>query len=143
VSRRDFGNFTALAVYNGLARNRLGITATKKTGDAVERNRLKREAREYFRLRSPFWPQGLDVIFIAHRDIGWEKRRRTLLSLAEGPEERSFFGFLRHAHGLGFRADLLPTARAVNRKIKDGKLKLKRQTEKEKAARGESLPPRP
>jgi ribonuclease P protein component len=50
---------------NGLGRNRLGVTATKKTGCSVVRSRLKREAREYFRLRNPCWPQGLDVLFVA------------------------------------------------------------------------------
>lgn len=35
---------------NGLDRTRLGITVTKKTGNAVVRNRIKRVVREFYRL---------------------------------------------------------------------------------------------
>ncbi|MDR1039269.1 MAG: ribonuclease P protein component [Deltaproteobacteria bacterium] len=65
ASKAGLGDFTVVCAPNGLGRNRLGITATRKSGNAVARNRLKREAREFFRLRSPFWPQGLDVLFLA------------------------------------------------------------------------------
>jgi len=40
-------------------RTRLGITASKKVGKAIERNRIKRQIREFFRLNrqniSDFW----------------------------------------------------------------------------------------
>ncbi|MDR2422988.1 MAG: ribonuclease P protein component [Deltaproteobacteria bacterium] len=48
----------------GLA-TRLGVTATRKVGRAVTRNRLKRQAREFFRLNRAQWPEGLDVLFVA------------------------------------------------------------------------------
>jgi len=43
---------------------RIGFTVTKRIGNAVTRNRIKRRAREW--LRTHGWvPAGLDVVFIA------------------------------------------------------------------------------
>jgi ribonuclease P protein component len=43
---------------------RLGITVTKKVGNAVVRNRIKRLVREWMRLHG--WiPQGWDVVVVA------------------------------------------------------------------------------
>jgi ribonuclease P protein component len=45
---------------------RLGIVATKKTGNAVARNRIKRLCRECFRLSSALLPdKGIDLVVIA------------------------------------------------------------------------------
>jgi ribonuclease P protein component len=50
---------------------RVGITGTKKTGNAVTRNRLKRQVREYVRLaRAPegsWLPPDRDVVIVAKR----------------------------------------------------------------------------
>ena len=59
------GLFTVVVKPNGLGLNRLGVTATRKVGKAAVRNRLKRLAREFFRLHQGQWPQGLDVLLIA------------------------------------------------------------------------------
>jgi len=49
-------------------RTRLGITVSKKVGRAVERNRIKRQTREFFRLNrqhiSGFW----DINIIARKE---------------------------------------------------------------------------
>lgn len=42
--------------------SRLGITATRKCGDAVERNRLKRTVREIYRRSVPKGPPPLDLV---------------------------------------------------------------------------------
>jgi ribonuclease P protein component len=44
---------------------RLGITASRKLGGAVERNRVKRLVREAFRRHRLLFPGGLDVVFVA------------------------------------------------------------------------------
>ncbi len=47
---------------------RLGITVTRRVGNAVRRNRIKRLVREWFRQRSQrLW--GRDLVVIARRDI--------------------------------------------------------------------------
>jgi ribonuclease P protein component len=44
---------------------RLGITVTKRVGNAVARNRVKRVAREVFRRERNLFPAGCDVVLIA------------------------------------------------------------------------------
>jgi ribonuclease P protein component len=41
---------------------RLGLTATRKTGGAVQRNRQRRRVREFFRLRQRDLPAGWDFV---------------------------------------------------------------------------------
>lgn len=44
---------------------RLGVVASKKVGNAVARNRVKRVVRETFRRASAFVPNGVDLVVIA------------------------------------------------------------------------------
>lgn len=44
---------------------RLGITVTRKVGNAVARNRIKRLVREVFRQHRLQLPPGLDVVWVA------------------------------------------------------------------------------
>ncbi|MEM9861518.1 MAG: ribonuclease P protein component [Myxococcota bacterium] len=46
---------------------RLGVTVTKKVGNAVARNRIKRLLREFFRRHRDWFAGGVDVVFIAKR----------------------------------------------------------------------------
>jgi len=49
----------------------LGITASRKAGNAVKRNRIKRLIREFFRLNSPRIPQGYDIVVAAKKDASY------------------------------------------------------------------------
>jgi ribonuclease P protein component len=46
------------------APSRLGVVATRKVGNAVARNRIKRLCRECFRLWPGFVPNGIDLVVI-------------------------------------------------------------------------------
>lgn len=58
----------ALIIYtkkNGLSCTRLGITASRKIGKAVVRNRAKRRIRELFRINLDSIKTGFDIVIVA------------------------------------------------------------------------------
>lgn len=62
-------HFVLLVSRNSAAVPRLGITVSRRVGNAVVRNRLKRKVREYFRLhRTDF--QNCDYLVIARSRAG-------------------------------------------------------------------------
>ncbi|MBI3652822.1 MAG: ribonuclease P protein component [Acidobacteria bacterium] len=69
--------FTAFVLANGDAQSRLGITATRKMGNAVARNRARRLVREVFRKNQRLVPSGIDIIInvksalaeVAYKDL--------------------------------------------------------------------------
>lgn len=52
---------------------RLGITASRKIGGAVQRNRARRLIREAFRAVFAELPGGLDIVVIVRRPLGERK----------------------------------------------------------------------
>ena len=83
---------------------RLGITASRRVGNAVVRSRAKRLIREAFRATRELWPAGVDLVVIVKRATGdskldsviaefvaakpqIEKRVRTLLGAAPARAE--------------------------------------------------------
>ena len=44
---------------------RLGVTASRKVGNAVARNRVKRGIREWFRTERDLLPRSVDIVVIA------------------------------------------------------------------------------
>ena len=82
LNRKDFVNlnrlgkryrtkhFTFIIKDNGLDVCRLGITVSKKIGNAVTRNRVKRLIREIYRLQKNDIPKGHDVVIVAKSGAG-------------------------------------------------------------------------
>ena len=50
---------------NGLAHARLGLSVSRRVGNAAVRNRVKRLIREAFRLSQHELPRGLDLVVVA------------------------------------------------------------------------------
>ena len=89
AGRRRAGD-AVLLVYvadNGLDWSRLGLSVSKKVGNAVSRNYVRRRIREAFRLAKADLPRGLDIICVAKPDaarsacdVAWSLR--TLIATA-------------------------------------------------------------
>ena len=66
---------------------RLGLTVSSKVAHAVERNRIRRQLREFFRTKQREFPVGVDVVVIARtsaKDAAPERLRR---AFARGLQE--------------------------------------------------------
>ena len=50
---------------NGLGRNRLGVSVSKKVGNSVVRHRITRLIRESYRLSEEHFRCGIDIVIIA------------------------------------------------------------------------------
>ena len=71
---------------NRLGINRIGITAGKKLGKAVVRNRVRRRLREVYRLNEDRFQSGWDIVVVARSrciTASIEKLTDSYLSLAE------------------------------------------------------------
>lgn len=69
---------------NKLGRNRLGLTASTKIGNAVTRNRARRRLREVYRLNRDKLRKGRDIILVARgRTVtaSWRELNDTFLRL--------------------------------------------------------------
>jgi ribonuclease P protein component len=77
--------FIAFVLPSGEGRTRLGITATRKIGNSVERNRARRLLREVFRKNRWLVPQGVDIVINV---------KRPLVEAGLGDLETDFIAFL-------------------------------------------------
>ena len=55
---------------------RIGITVSRKVGNAVRRNRVKRLVREIWRRNKYSLPQGYDLVFVAKRSAAGARYAR-------------------------------------------------------------------
>lgn len=80
------GTIIVYACENHFAHSRLGVSVSKKVGNAVERNRWKRIFREAFRLTQHELPQGIDLILIPKlgtAEPDFEALKASLVALAQ------------------------------------------------------------
>lgn len=69
---------------NGLEKNRLGVSVSKKVGNSIVRHRITRLIRESYRLHEDMFNNGLDIVVIARstaRDISYHETESALLHL--------------------------------------------------------------
>jgi ribonuclease P protein component len=76
------GKYMVIYVRNNRSgANRLGITASKKIGGSVRRNRVKRLIRENYRFYEEYIPDGLDIVFAVRKtetDYGFAEIRKEM-----------------------------------------------------------------
>jgi ribonuclease P protein component len=75
--------FIALVAPAKGERSRIGITVSRKVGGAVERNRIKRLAREAFRLNRHLFSRPLDICLIARRAAAEQPNRAIAVALKD------------------------------------------------------------
>ena len=73
VSTPRFVLILAASAAPNSALPRLGITASRRVGNAVVRSRAKRLVREAFRATRELWPPGIDLVVIVKRATGESK----------------------------------------------------------------------
>lgn len=64
--------------------NRVGFSVSKKVGNSVVRNKIRRRMRESYRLNSGLLRGGFDIVFIARtraKDAGYSEIEAAMISL--------------------------------------------------------------
>lgn len=71
---------------NGLDKNRIGISVSKKVGNSVVRHRVTRLVRESYRLHESIFNSGLDIVIVARPSaatVGYNEVESALLHLGK------------------------------------------------------------
>ena len=76
---------------NNTNQNRLGISASKKVGNSVQRNRAKRLMKESFRNSCDNLKKGYDIVFIARNTINGRKCSEVIRSLNSAVNRAKLF----------------------------------------------------
>lgn len=76
--------FVMYILENGLGRNRIGISVSKKVGNSVVRHHLCRLVRESYRLQEDRFHSGWDIVIIARvnaKNINYHQTESAILHL--------------------------------------------------------------
>ena len=71
---------------NGMDKNRLGISVSKKVGNSVVRHHLTRLIRESYRLQEECFQRGYDLVVIARqsaKDVTYKEMESALIHLGK------------------------------------------------------------
>ena len=71
---------------NGLGKNRIGISVSKKVGNSVVRHRVTRLIRESYRLHENIFNSGLDIVIVGRPSaatVGYNEVESALLHLGK------------------------------------------------------------
>lgn len=71
-------------IKNELGYNRIGFSTTKKLGNSIVRNRVKRLIKESFRLNNDRLKEGYDIIFLARvraKDGSYKDIEKSVINL--------------------------------------------------------------
>ena len=71
---------------NGLEKNRIGISVSKKVGNSVVRHRVTRLVRESYRLHENIFNSGLDIVIVGRPSaatVGYKEVESALLHLSK------------------------------------------------------------
>ena len=71
---------------NGLEKNRIGISVSKKVGNSVVRHRVTRLVRESYRLHESIFNSGLDIVIVGRPSaaaVGYKEVESALLHLSK------------------------------------------------------------
>lgn len=74
-------HFIFIYMKSDLPDSRLGITVSRKIGNAVKRNNIKRFFREFFRINNSCFPQNYDISIIARKNISFVNKKNLIVIL--------------------------------------------------------------
>ena len=76
--------FVMYILKNGIDKNFLGISVSKKVGNSVVRHRIKRLLKESYRLHEDLFNSGLNIVIIARKgadELDFHQTEKSLLHL--------------------------------------------------------------
>ena len=76
--------FVMYVLENGLDKNRIGISVSKKVGNSVIRHHITRLVREAYRLNEEMFQSGLDIVVIARvssKHVSYHETEKAILHL--------------------------------------------------------------